>query len=155
VGVKNRFPAKSGGQTGFCQKSFAKWAALSQSQPMVQPLAIVLNDRVVVGAQLEQKLEALDYRVRVTDDPDGLVALAGEQKPLVVLVDLAKEAHLEAASRLLGDPQTRHVPLVGYAPDVRPELQTRANAAGIALIVTDSAILQHLKPLLDQALQVE
>ena len=39
---------------------------------MVQPLAIILNDRVVVGAQLEQKLEELDYRVKVSDNPDGL-----------------------------------------------------------------------------------
>jgi hypothetical protein len=45
--------------------------------------------------------------------------------------------------------------VVGYAPDVRPELQSRANNNGISLVVTDSAILQHLKQLLDQALHVE
>lgn len=122
---------------------------------MVQPLAIVLNDRVVVGAQLEQKLEGLDYRVKVSDDPGGLSALAVELKPLVVLVDLAKGANLEAASRLLKQPDTRHVPVIGYAPDVRAELQSQANQAGISIVVTDSAILQHLKQLLDQALQIE
>lgn len=122
---------------------------------MVQPVAMVLQDRVVVGAQLEQKLEALDYRVRVSDNPDGLEALALEHKPLVVLIDLAKEGNLDAASALSGNADTRHIPLVGYAHDVRPELQARANNAGIALVVTDSAILQHLKPLLDQALHVD
>ena len=121
---------------------------------MVQPLAIVLNDRVVVGAQLEQKLEGLDYRVKLTDHADGLAALAGEHKPLVVLVDLTKDAHLDAASRLAKHPDTRHIPLIGYAPDVRPDLQSRANNAGISLVVSDSAILQHLKQLLEQALQV-
>ena len=69
---------------------------------MVQPLAIVLNDRLVVGAQLEQKLEGLDYRVRVTDNPGGLEQLALESKPLVVLVDLAKDSHLDAAGRFNG-----------------------------------------------------
>lgn len=122
---------------------------------MVQPLAIILNDRVVVGAQLEQKLEGLDYRVKLADNPDGLAALAIEHKPLVVLIDLAKPENIAAASTLLEHPETRHVPLMGYASDVRPELQSQANNAGIALVVTDSAILQHLKQLLDQALHVE
>ena len=122
---------------------------------MVQPLAIVLNDRVVIGAQLEQKLEGLDYRVKVSDNPDGLEALAVEEKPLIVLVDLAKDSHLAAAGVLMKNPGTRHVPIVGYAPEVRPDLQTRANQAGVSIVVTDSAILQHLKQLLDQALHVE
>lgn len=137
------------------QKSFAKSALLSQAQVMVQPLAIVLNDRVVVGAQLEQRLEALDYRVKVTDNPAALSALAQEHKPLVVLMDLSKDEHLRAATLLLQQPDTRHVPVLGFAPEIRPELQSRANSAGIVLVVTDSAVLQHLKPLLDQALQVE
>lgn len=122
---------------------------------MVQPLAIVLNDRLVVGAQLEQKLESLDYRVKITDDPDGLEALAIDSKPLVVLVDLANDRHLEVATGLMNNPQTRHIPLIGYAPDTRSELQSRANTAGVRMLVSDSAILQHLKQLLDQALQVE
>ena len=122
---------------------------------MVQPLAIILNDRVVVGAQLEQKLEELDYRVKVSDNPDGLTALALELKPLVVMVDLAKAEHIAAADALSRHPDTRHVPMVGYASDVRPDLQSKANNAGITLVVPDSAILQHLKQLLDQALRVD
>jgi CheY-like chemotaxis protein len=122
---------------------------------MVQPLAIILNDRVVVGAQLEQKLEALDYRVKTSDDPGGLGSLALELKPLVVLVDLAKAENLEAAAALKRHPETRHVPVVGYAPDVQPELQASADQAGLSLVLTDSAVLQHLKQLLEQALQVD
>jgi len=122
---------------------------------MVQPLAIILNDRVVVGAQLEQKLEALDYRVKVSDDPGGLASLALELKPLVVLIDLAKAENIEAAAVVATHPDTRHIPLVGYAPEVRPELQSRANNAGMSLVITDSAVLQHLKQLLDQALRVD
>jgi CheY-like chemotaxis protein len=148
-------PEESASRGGFCQKSFAKRTLLSQSHPMVQPVAIVLSDRVVIGAQLEQKLEALDYRVKVSDNPEGVESMALEHKPLVVLIDLAKDANLEAASVLSAKPETRHVPLVGYAHEIRPELQTRANNAGISIVVTDSAILQHLKPLLCRALQVE
>ncbi|MCU0770553.1 MAG: hypothetical protein MUE94_02120 [Verrucomicrobia bacterium] len=122
---------------------------------MVQPLAIVLNDRGVMGAQLEQKLEALDYRVQASDNPDALAALARDHKPLVVLLDVSKERNLEAASGLLRQPDTGHLPVLGFAPEVGPELASRAREAGIALVVTDSAVLQHLKPLLDQALQVE
>ena len=122
---------------------------------MVQPLAIILNDRVVVGAQLEQKLEALDYKVRVTDHPEGLPALALEHKPLIVFVDVVKDTCVEAAAALLRQTATRHVPVIGYAPDIRPDIQSRANNAGIAVVVTDSAILQHLKQLLEQALRVD
>jgi CheY-like chemotaxis protein len=129
--------------------------AFSLSRNMVQPLAIILNDRVVVGAQLEQKLEGLDYRVTVSDNPDGLTALALEQKPLIVLVDLANSDNLTAAAALSTHPETRHVSMLGYAPEVKPEVQTQANQAGIGLVATDSAVLQHLKQLLDQALSVD
>lgn len=122
---------------------------------MVQPLAIILNERVVVGAQLEQKLEGQDYRVRVSDDPGGLVAMALEHKPLIVLVDLAGADNLQAAATLAQHPDTRHVPVVGYAPVVSPEFQAQANSAGVSLVVSDTAVLQHLKQLLDQALRVD
>jgi CheY-like chemotaxis protein len=122
---------------------------------MVQPVAIILSDRVVIGAQLEQKLEGLDYQVKLVGSPEALETLAVEHKPLVVLIDLAADANLQAASLLSAQANTRHVPLMGYAHDINPELQARANNAGISLVVTDSAILQHLKPLLDQALQVD
>jgi CheY-like chemotaxis protein len=141
--------------SGASQKTFAKPAPLFQSPGMVQPLAIVLNDRVVIGAQLEQKLEALDYRVKVSDNPAALAVLAQEHKPLVVLMDVSKGEHLEAASALFQHPDTRHVPVLGFAPEISADLESRAKSAGIGQVVTDSAVLQHLKPLLDQALQVE
>jgi CheY-like chemotaxis protein len=119
---------------------------------MLQPIALLVNSRVVVGAQLEQKLEALDYRVRVTDDASSLPVLAAEHKPLVVLVDLAAKGALESVATLIRQAETRHIPVIGYAADVRPELQSQATAAGVSLVVTDAAVLQHLKPLLDQVL---
>ena len=122
---------------------------------MVQPVAIVLSDRVVIAAQLEQKLEELDYRVSISDNPGALETLVLEHKPLVLLMDLAKDANLDAAALLAAKPDTRHVPLVGYAREISADLQARADTAGISIVVTDSAILQHLKPLLNQALHVE
>jgi len=119
---------------------------------MLQPMALLVNERVVVGAQLEQKLEALDYRVMVTDDGGVLPALASEHKPLVVLVDLAAKGALEAVAALIKQEDTRHVPILGFITDVRPELQSQATAAGVSLVATDAAVLQHLKPLLDQVL---
>jgi len=137
------------------EKSFAKRLWLFHSRRMVQPVAIVLHDRVVVSAQLEQKLEQLDYRVTLSGDPAGLVALARELKPLVVLVDVARSERIEVARQLGQDEQTRHIPVVGYAAEVDEVLQTRAGEVGLALMVSDSAILQHLKPLLDRALYIE
>ena len=122
---------------------------------MVQPLAIILNDRVVVGAQLEQKLEGLDYRVMITDNPDGLAALCVEHKPLVVLLDLAEPRFLEVVVSLRAVEETRHVPVIGYATEATDEFQAKATGAGVSLVATDSAVLQHLKQLLDQALRVD
>ena len=119
---------------------------------MLQPMALLVNSRVVVGAQLEQKLEALDYRVKVTDDTGSLPALAAEHKPLVVLADLAAKGVLESVAALIRQPETRHIPVIGFAVDVRPELQSQSTDAGVSLVVTDAAVLQHLKPLLDQVL---
>lgn len=122
---------------------------------MVQPLAIVLSDRVVVSAQLEQKLEGLDYRVQMAESPAVLPALAAEHKPLVVFADLVKEEALAAIRKLSQNPETAHVPVMGFAPKASDELQSRANASGVKMLVTDSAVLHHLKQLLDQALRVD
>jgi CheY-like chemotaxis protein len=119
---------------------------------MLQPMALLVNSRVVVGAQLEQKLEALDYRVKVTDDVGALPALAAEHKPLVVLADLEARGALESVAALIRQPATSHIPVLGYAADVRPELQSQSTSAGVSLVATDAAVLQHLKPLLDQLL---
>ena len=122
---------------------------------MVQPLALILNERIVVGAQLEQKLEALDYRVEVCNEPARFPALAAELKPLVIFADIAKDSVLEVLTTLSEQPETRHVPVVGYAPDVRPDFQRCANSAGVSTVVPDSAVLQHLKPILDQVLHID
>lgn len=121
---------------------------------MVRPIAIVVYKRVLPGSQLVQALEKLSYSVKVAPDPEVLPAWVKEHPPLVVMADLECRGIYDAVEQLSADAETKHVPIVGFAPDVRPDLQNRAQKAGVALTIPDAVIDKHLKQFLDQALRV-
>jgi len=124
---------------------------------MTQPLALVLYERLLPGTQLVNRLQDLNYRVQAMADPDMLLAQARREKPMLVLADLAstRENVCGAVAQLKQNPDTRHIPVIAFAPDDTAGLQAAARAAGAVLVVTEAAILNHLPQLLQQALQVE
>ncbi len=123
---------------------------------MTQPLALVLYERLLPGRQLVNRLQDLKYRVQTLSDPAFLVQAAEESKPMLVLVDLepATAVVCGAVSRLKRNPATQHLPVLAYSSD-QSELEAEARDAGATLSVRDSAVLNHLPQLLEQALQVE
>ena len=124
---------------------------------MTQPLALVLYEKLLPGSQIVNRLQDLNYRVEVITDPALLASAAEQCKPLLVLADL-ESTHQNvcaALGSLKQNPATKHLPLIAFTGQNAPDLQATAHSAGITLVVTEAAILNHLPQLLEQALHVE
>ncbi len=124
---------------------------------MTQPLALVLYERLLPGSQLVNRLQDLKYRVQVVTKVEELVAAAEQAKPLLVLADLEPSPTpvLGALRALRQHSLTQHLPIIALAGERLDKLKAEAEAAGVTLLVGDTAILNHLPQLLDQALQIE
>jgi CheY-like chemotaxis protein len=125
---------------------------------MTQPLALVLYEKLLPGSQLVNRLQDLNYRVQVISDAANLVTSAEQTSPIIVLADLASVPSnvCAALSRLRVNPATSHLPVIAFCSEhTGTDLQVQAQAAGATLVVSDTALLNHLPQCLDQALQVE
>jgi CheY-like chemotaxis protein len=124
---------------------------------VVQPLALVLYEKLLPGSQLVNRLQDLKYRVQTITDPGLLVSCAEEAKPMLVLADLtsSKNSVCPAIVRLKSNPSTQHLPVIAFGADDSPEVQASARTAGVTLVVSEAAILNHLPQVLQQALQFD
>jgi CheY-like chemotaxis protein len=122
----------------------------------MQPLAIVLYERIMPGSQLVNRLQDLNYRVLVLNNPALVAATARRESPLLVFVDLETRGDVcEAIQRIKADEATRHLPIVAFATDNQAELLAAAQQAGASLVVGETTLSGHLPTLLEQALQVD
>ncbi len=124
---------------------------------MTQPLALVFYERVLPGSQLVNRLQDLNYRVQSINERAALTETAAQAKPMLVLVDLQPGGMdvCKAVARLKQEPKTRHLPVIAFGAEENPKLQEAAKAAGVTLIVSQTALLAHLPQFLEQALQVD
>ena len=124
---------------------------------MTQPLALVLYERILPGSQVVNRLQDLNYRVQTLSDASLLIECAEQAKPMLVLADLESTRNNVSAAlaQLKQGPATRHLPVIAFGGDKAPELQAAARAAGVTLVVSETAILSHLPQFLERALQVE
>jgi CheY-like chemotaxis protein len=124
---------------------------------MIQPLALVLYEKLLPGSRLANRLRDLNYRVQIISEADSLVTCCRQEKPLFTLVDLVSDRQnvCAAINQLRQNPETRHIPVIAFAPEGDPELHKSARDAGATLVASETAILTHLDQFLDQALQVE
>ena len=124
---------------------------------MMQPLALVVYEKLLPGSQLVNRLQDLNYRVQVIPDAEKLPEVAENTTPMLVLADLdaTRENVTPAIARLHQHPATKHIPVIAFAEREDPALFQEAQAAGAILVVTDTAILNHLPQLLEQALRLE
>jgi CheY-like chemotaxis protein len=129
----------------------------SNLKSMTQPLALVFYEKLLPGSQLINRLQDLSYRVQTVSEAAKLVECAEQTMPMLVLADL--ESTLKdvcpAIARLKQNPTTQHIPVIAFSAEPATDLQEAARAAGATLVVTDTAIVNHLPQFLDQALQVE
>ena len=124
---------------------------------MIQPLALVVYEKLLPGTQLVNRLQDLNYRVQVISDADRLPGCAEQEKPMLVLVDLqaARDNVCRAVVKLRETPATSHIPIIAFGPEQAVELQNSALKAGATLAVSEAAILNHLPEFLERALRVE
>ena len=108
------------------------------------------NDQLRIPTDLSPVLSALH-------DPGLLVECCEQTKPMLLLADLTSDHQkvCGAIARLKQNPATRHVPVIGFGDQDSPELQKSSLEAGVTLIVSESALLNHLPECLDQALSLE
>ena len=122
---------------------------------MTQPLAIVFYEKLMPGSQLVNRLQDLNYRVRVVNDLASLQQCARSEGPLLVIVDLAgREEVCGAIAALKTDSTTNHIPIIAFTNEKATALQTAAQKAGATLAVSETAMINYLPQLLNQALQV-
>ena len=76
---------------------------------------------------------------------------------MLVLADLVSTRNnvCAAIGNLRQNPDTQHIPVIAFAPDNAEDLQAAARTAGAALVASETAVLNHLPQLLEQALRVE
>ena len=124
---------------------------------MTQPLALVLYEKLLPGSQLVNRLQDLNYRVQSVSDTGLLVECCEQAKPMLVLADLSASQKdvCAAISKLKNNPTTQHLPVIAFGDEDDQALQKMALDAGVTLIVSESALLNHLPQCLDQALSVE
>jgi PleD family two-component response regulator len=124
---------------------------------MTQPLALVVYEKLLPGTQLVNRLQDLNYRVRAVTDSTTLMAIARQEKPMLVLADLESTRNdiCKAIAELRHDAATQHIPVIAVAKEGDAALLKAAQAAGATLVAGETAILGHLSQFLDQALQVE
>jgi CheY-like chemotaxis protein len=86
-----------------------------------------------------------------------LVECAEQARPMLVFTDLESTRNniCSTIARLRQNPATKHLPIVAFGGEQTPDLQQAAQAAGVTLIVSEQALLNHLAECLQQALEVE
>jgi len=124
---------------------------------MTQPLALILYEKLLPGSQLVNRLQDLNYRVQTLTHADMLVECAEQAKPMLVMADLVSSANdvCAAIAKLKQNPATRHLPVIGFGGETADGLAAAAQAAGVTLLVSETAILDHLPECLQQALELE
>ncbi|HSU54710.1 MAG TPA: hypothetical protein VLT36_11680 [Candidatus Dormibacteraeota bacterium] len=122
---------------------------------MSDPLALVMYEKLLPGSQIVNKLTDLKFRVQSLDDPSRLVETAEQSKPLLILADTESSRHdvPAAIGKLKQNAGTSHIPIIVFTRDNQPMAENEI--PGAALVVGDAAILNHLKQVIDQALEVE
>lgn len=116
-----------------------------------------MYEKIMPGSQLLNRFQDLGYRVKTLSNPRQLAELALQEKPMLVVADTNFEGvdACAAVAELKAAPETTHLPVIAITPAGNTKMETKAKEAGATMVVSDSAILVHLKHLLDQALQID
>ena len=122
----------------------------------MQPLALVFYERLMPGSQLVNRLQDLNYRVLSLNDATRLAATVQRESPLLLFIDLAAPGDVCGVISLLRSTSaTAHLPVIGFAPEDAPDSLDAARAAGANIAVSETAVINHLSQLIDQALRVD
>lgn len=124
---------------------------------MTKPLAIVFHETLLPGSQIANRLTDQGWRVKTVNIAANVLDLVRREKPMLLVAELALRHgdFCGVIQDLKRDPAIAHVPVIGYTAEKNQKLQDDAVASGAKLVAADSAVLDHLPQLLEQALAVE
>jgi CheY-like chemotaxis protein len=138
------------------QKLLHFWRRHDKLTDVIQPLALVFYERLMPGSQLVNRLQDLNYRVLAMNAVDRLTATVQRESPLFLFIDLATPGDVcGAIAELRATPTTAHLPVIGFAPENAPDSLAAALKAGANLAVSETAVINHLPQLIDQALNID
>ena len=134
----------------FCKSA----GTVSISRGMTQPLALLLYEKLLPGSQLVNRLQDLGWRVHTIHEETALCKAAEEQKPILVFADLvsSKSNIVDGIGKLRNSEATRHLPVIAFTAQEEQSIFDAAIKNGATLVVSDTAVLQHLEQFIDQAL---
>ena len=89
------------------------------------------------------------------DKQNGGVADPSDKDKYPPIDESLKSDILAALGRLKQNPATKHLPVIGFHREDTVELRVAAETAGLTLLVTEAAIVNHLPQLLERALELE
>ncbi len=120
-------------------------------------MAVVFYESLLPGSQLANKLTDLGYRVKTIQVASSVVEIVRQEKPIVLIADLALRHgdFCGVITELKRDPNTEHVPVLGFTNPKNQKLVDAAVAAGAKLVAGDAGILEQLPQLLDHVLAIE
>jgi PleD family two-component response regulator len=124
---------------------------------VTKPLALLFYENLMPGSQLANRLADMGWRVKVENMAASVPGSAKVDPPMVILAELALRHgdFCEVIRKLKGQPETSHIPVLGWAPIRNTRLQDAATTAGAALVAADSAILDQLPRLIDHVLALD
>ena len=124
---------------------------------VTRPLAIVFYEKLLPGTQVVNRLTDLGYRVTATQTAVDVPRLVRENRPMVVIADLALRHgdFCGIIGQLQASPDLAHVPVLGYCDSKNRKLVDAALEAGAKLVAAEQGIPDQLAQLLDHVLAVE
>ena len=124
---------------------------------VTRPLAIVFYEKLLPGTQVVNRLTALGYRVTATQTAVDVPRLVRENRPMVVIADLALRHgdFCGIIGQLRASPDLAHVPVLGYCDSKNRKLVDAALEAGAKLVAAEQGIPDQLAQLLEHVLAVE
>ena len=112
-----------------------------------QPRALIVEDSAPVAEQLARYLAEAGIDAMMHEHGDGVVELAAEEQPQLVLLDILLPAEVgwDILRELKVDPRTRHIPVVVISVLDRPDAGRALGADGyLVKPVTREALLEAL-----------
>ena len=133
------------------------WGSSTVGGVVTKPLAIVFFEKLVPGNRLGHRLADLGWRVTEVKVATDLVAQARDQRPLLIIAELALRTGdlCPVIEELARTPETSHVPVLGYGDPKNQKLVDAAVKAGARLVAAETGILDQLPQLLEHVLAVD
>ena len=99
---------------------------------MAEPLILIVEDNDNNKKLLRDVLRHRGYRVAEATSAEEGTALAAEQSPALILMDIQLPGMngIEALARLRADTRTQHIPVVAVTASALDQERTRIMAAG-------------------------